>query len=85
MCRDDELRSIEATAIARQLERQQLQLLEEKRQQKLFEEQERLATGKALLREARSRKEEIKRLKMLVLTGAVSDASATVKSLQDRR
>ena len=67
------------------MEQQQLQFLEEKRQQQESEKKERLQTGKALLREARLRKEEIKRLKMMVLSGSVADPSLSVKALQDRR
>ncbi len=79
------MRGIEAAAIAKQLESQQLALQREQRDQKRAEKEERLRKNKAELLDGRSRREKIKALKAQVLRGTISsdEASESVRSLTD--
>ena len=73
---------MEAATIQRQLEDQRLQLEAEKRERAKEERKARLTGGAETIQEARKRKADVKRLKMLVLTGSVEDASRAMKDMK---
>lgn len=81
-CSEEEIRELEAAAIQRQLEDQRLQLEAEKRERAKEERKARLTGGAETIQEARKRKADVKRLKMLVLTGSVEDASRAMKDMR---
>jgi hypothetical protein len=81
---DDETRELEAAAIAKRFEAQRVQLQEEKRAQAKEDKIARLTGGRETIAEARKRKADVKRLKMLVLTGQVDDAARAIRTLSLR-